>query len=81
MFGHVCVLLPEVLEDVLEDDVPGVVVVVVAANEANPYAMNAPITKIAMTAMRSSDFLFGKDLVFGMAVVPISIFCSPLEEK
>ena len=51
-----------------------VVEFVVAANEANPYAMKAPTAKTAMTAMRSSDFLLGKGLVFGTGVDPISIF-------
>jgi len=74
MFGQLCVVV-EASDKVLEDDaVPVVVVVVVAANEANPYAMNAPTAKIAMTAMRSSDFRLGKDLAFGAGVVPISIF-------
>jgi hypothetical protein len=60
-------------EDVLPDDV--VVVFVVAANEANPYAINAPTATTVMAAISSSDFLLGKVLAFGTGVVPISI-CS-----
>ncbi len=73
MFGH-CV--PPVLIDAPDDVVLEGVdeVAVVAANEANPYATNAPIAKIAMTAMSSSDFLLAKDFVLGTGVVPISIF-------
>ena len=81
MLGQLCVPL-ELLDepdDVLPEDV--VVVVVVAAKEANPYAMNAPTAKMAMTAMSSNDLLLGKDLVFGTAVIPISIFLLHLRRK
>ncbi|HYB05001.1 MAG TPA: hypothetical protein VED17_11105 [Nitrososphaerales archaeon] len=75
MLGQLCVL-PELLAEpdvVLPEDVV-LVVVVVAAKEANPYAMKAPTAKIATIAISSIDFLLGKDLVFGTGVVPISIF-------
>ena len=81
MLGQLCVPL-ELLDEpdvVLPEDV--VAVVVVAAKEANPYAMNAPTAKMAMTAMSSNDLLLGKDLVFGTAVVPISIFLLHLRRK
>jgi hypothetical protein len=65
------------------DDVPEDVVVVVvdAANDANPYATSAPTAKIAMTAMSSSDFLLGKVRVVGTGVVPISIFLLHLRRE
>jgi hypothetical protein len=74
MLGQLCVP-PELLDEpdvVLPEDV--MVVVVVAAKDANPYAMKAPTAKMAMTAISSNDLRLGKDLVFGTAVVPISIF-------
>ena len=72
--------LPGVPDVALPKDVC-VVVVVVAAKDAKPYAMKAPIAKIATTAMRSNDFLLGKDLVLGtVAVVPISIFSLHLRQ-
>ena len=68
--------------DVVPPEDVWVVVVVVAAKDAKPYAMKAPIAKIATTAMRSNDFLLGKDLVLGTgAVVPISIFSLHLRRK
>jgi hypothetical protein len=69
MFGQGCVPL-----DVPDDVVPEFVLddVVVAANEAKPYATSAPIAKIAITAMRTSDFLLGNDLLFGTVAVPKS---------
>lgn len=75
MLGQYCVVPAPPLADVPDEVVPEIVddVVVVAAKDANPYAMKAPIAKIATTAMRSRDFLDGKDFPLGTDVVPISI--------
>lgn len=40
-----------------------------AANEAKPYARNAPTAKTARTAMISNDFRLGKDDLLGIGVV------------
>ena len=80
MFGQGCVPLDAgAPDDVVPDDVV-VDVLVVAANEANPYATSAPTAKTVMTAMSSNDFLLGNDLAFGSAVVPISIFSFHLRQ-
>jgi hypothetical protein len=51
-----------------------VVVVVVAANEAKPYAIRAPTAKIAMIEMSKRDRLLGNERMLGVGVIPNSIF-------